>query len=281
MSLRQLLDGLGDDSTAIDTSSIPSDSETASAGGSTVSYEPAVAATTLPAGFTADPNVVKGLQNAINRFYGVTIGSPLTVDGIIGPQTVSAIGSIMAWMPGAGYDPSALASLIGSSPTIDSVSLQAASASNVIDWVADQNNFTVGVTPSIGSLLSSAPAPVKTQSGLIVPASIPTTGTSQTAATTFLGLGIPNWVYYIVGGLVVAGVVVLAVHRIHKRGLLGLDDDDGGDDSDDELDGLDDKEYEVHHDGKTYSFPNSKRAKAQAKLLEREYGGQAHVTQSQ
>jgi hypothetical protein len=37
-------------------------------------------------------------------------------------------------------------------------------------------------------------------------------------------------------------------------------------------------DHEVHHGGKVYSFPTRSRAKAQAKLLEREYGGHARVT---
>jgi hypothetical protein len=36
--------------------------------------------------------------------------------------------------------------------------------------------------------------------------------------------------------------------------------------------------YEVRHDGEVYFFPTKARAKAQAKLLEREYGGRARVT---
>jgi hypothetical protein len=37
-------------------------------------------------------------------------------------------------------------------------------------------------------------------------------------------------------------------------------------------------DYEVHHGGRVYMFPTAKRARAQAKLLEHEYGGRARVT---
>lgn len=100
-----------------------------------------------------------------------------------------------------------------------------------------------------------------------VPGANPTTSTNP-LATSLANLGIPTWALYAAGGLLAAGILFLVTRRVKERGFAG-----------DDSDGLDD--YEVHHGGRVYPFPSAGSAKAQARLLEREYGGHARVLRAE
>lgn len=247
------LPGLGylsDDSSSIDASSIPADTSSEASSNqasdisaTTVSYEPAAPMATIPPGTTIDPDDVRGLQTAINRFYGVpTNWVQLTVDGVVGAQTVSAVQAIRNWLPttttgpgGNGFDTSTIDALVGSIPTIASVSVNAADLSNALDWIATQAGFPAAGNPVTNAITNtfSSVQPAKTPSGLIAPSVAPSQlprGPSRAAATTLLGLGIPNWVFYIAGGLLAAGIAMLVVRRIRRgRQIEGLEHFDEGD----------------------------------------------------
>jgi hypothetical protein len=191
----------------------PSPEPSSSAGGeqtsmsySSSAHESAPAATSAP---KASKTVVKGLQTAINKFFGVTLGAPIVVDGVIGGGTLSAVKGILEWMPQAGYDTSTITQLIGTSPTAASISLQAAALSNVIDWVADDNGFTLGTVPSPPSV----PA-IQTSAGKAPAGPLPK-GPSQRAAGGILGLGLPDPVVYAGGAAFALGLLWLVFK--HKR----------------------------------------------------------------
>ncbi len=181
---------------------------------SSVSYEsaPPLLPSAEPAAIaSASKTDVKGLQTAINRFFGVTIGAPIAVDGVVGAQTLAAVNSIISWMPGAGYDTSSIATLIGDYPSAGSIALKAAELANVIDWIADDNSFTQDPT---GGYPPSVPVATSTR-GLRVPAISPAqlpTGRSLRAAS-FLGLGLPNWTFYAAGGALAILIVTAIIRR--------------------------------------------------------------------
>jgi hypothetical protein len=184
--------------------------------------------------------VIKGLQNAVNRFFGVTFGTPLVVDGKLGPATLAAIDSIVEWMPGAGYDTTFITSLTSGvgdalSPggqvtaawgaaTIANVSLNAQVLSNALDNLASANEFETGVVPGGGTPKPPSVAMVQTPAGKrpAIPAASLPKGPSQIAAAGLLGLGLPDWAVYAGGAGLVAVIGLMIAKRKKTGGVEGV-----------------------------------------------------------
>lgn len=86
--------------------------------------------------------------------------------------------------------------------------------------------------------------------------------------TAAVGGSVLDWILTnlpLVAGLAILGVGGFFVYKHRERifrrrgGVAGL------------------RDYEVRHEGRSYFFPTKSRAKAQVKLLEREYGGKAQL----
>jgi hypothetical protein len=180
---------------------------------SSVAYESAV-----PAAGAAVPTtktVIKGLQNAINRFFGSALGAPIDTDGILGNQTLAAVKSIISWMPDDGFDPSVVTTLVGASPTINSISQRAAQLSNLLDAMAAQRDYDVGVTPDPPSVTFVPSARGKVPQGPIPK------GKSQQNAAGLLGLGLPNWAVYGGGAALALAVAMLVVKKKRSAAIAG------------------------------------------------------------
>jgi hypothetical protein len=150
---------------------------------------------------------ITGLQKAINRFFGSATGSLIVEDGDAGPNTLNALNTVIAWLPGAGYDPSDIVVLVGTSPTVSSIAGHAAAVSNVLDVVADNFGYAAGTSSNPPSV-----ALVQGPRGKTL-ATIPPKGSSQAAAAGILGLGLPNWMVYAGGAVLVIGIGYLVYKR--------------------------------------------------------------------
>lgn len=72
----------------------------------------------------------------------------------------------------------------------------------------------------------------------LAPASAVNPSASSIATSLSLPATIPNWVFYVAGGVIVLGIGLL-IYKHKRRGLSDFSgDDDDDDDQDDELDGL-------------------------------------------
>jgi hypothetical protein len=109
-------------------------------------------------------------------------------------------------MPQAGYDTTFINNLVGG-PDIASVSSNAVVLSDSLDWLADDNEFTVGLVPSPPSVPAVHAAAGKAP-GALVPR-----GVSQANAAGLLGLGLPNVVVYAGGVALVLGLGYLVFKR--------------------------------------------------------------------
>jgi hypothetical protein len=147
------------------------------------------------------------LQNAINRFFGVAFGAPIDADGILGNQTLSALKAIISWMPDGGFDASTVTTLIGASPTVNSVSARAAELSNLLDAIAEQKDYDIGVVPSPPTVTF-----VPSARGKVPSTQIPR-GRSQANAAGLFGLGLPNWAVYGSGAALLLGLAALIMKR--------------------------------------------------------------------
>ena len=205
------------------------------------------AASTCPTGpATPSKNDIKGLQTALNRFFGVSFGSPIAVDGALGPATLAALNATMAWMPSGNYDPTGMIALIGSPASVASLTNYTVCISNLIDAIADDKGFTEGAIPS-----PSSASFVQTSHGKVPTAPIPT-GQSNQIANNLLGLNFPNWWLY-VGGVAFVGAIVWLIWDGKKqkqlRGLAGTVVDEGESNEDEgEADDNYDDNYEDAED---------------------------------
>ena len=159
---------------------------------------------------------IKGLQTAINRFYGTAFGSPISVDGAVGNETLAAVNEIIRWLPTATdphtgapapFDPRPVFELIGTRPSVATITLQAVKLSDLLDWIARLNDFTDGLVASPPSVPAT-----KTSAGRRPAAPLPR-GPSQKAATTILGLGLPDWAVYGGGAALVLAVAMLIKNK--------------------------------------------------------------------
>ena len=179
----------------------------------------------------ASVSVNKGLQTSINRFFGVTLGAPLVVDGKIGPATLAAINGIVQWMSEAGFDTTFIANLTGAgwsasgwgAPVFADVSLNAEVLSNALDTLATEHEFETGVVPGGGTPKPPTVAMVQTPAGKrpSIPAESLPKGPSQKATAGLLGLGLPDWAVY-TGGLGLVAVIGLMIAKRKGPGSVAV-----------------------------------------------------------
>ena len=158
----------------------------------------------------ADANV-SALQIQINRFYGVTIGSPITVDGVVGQQTAGALSDTLDYMSTLdGWQNAAdqKQQLVGANGL--DTGLITSSASDLAAFLktfADAQGYTEGVIPSAGG--GGAQARVPTTH------TFPKASAAATNVTTQLQL-LPTWAK-IGGGLVLVLIAYAAGKALLNR----------------------------------------------------------------
>jgi hypothetical protein len=174
----------------------------------------------------ADANV-SALQAQINRFYGVAIGAPISVDGVAGPQTAAALKSVMDYMQGAGgvsdvdiaAQEAALSSDGGNTLDTGLITSSASDLSGMLQSFADANNLTTGVTPAAGGGGGGSRG--------FVTSTFPKTSAAATDLVTTIN-NLPLWVK--IGGGIVAALILFSIgsgwiksrRRRALHGLLGF-----------------------------------------------------------
>lgn len=139
-------------------------------------------------------SAVSNLQHAINRFYGVSIGSPIAEDGTVGNETQSALQATVTYVNGIGYD------LGDGAFDTSSFSAISGNAQPIADWlngIADTQGFTYDV--AVGKPSSGG-------GGRMLPTVPKLPGVSPYAANiTAAWTNLPTWVKW--GGYAVIGLV--------------------------------------------------------------------------
>lgn len=143
-------------------------------------------------------SAVSNLQHAINRFYGVSIGSPIAEDGTVGPETQGALQTTVTYVNGIGYDLGDGAFDVSSTGAITS------NAQAIADWlngIADAQGFTYDV--AVGK-------PAASSGGThLLPTMPKLPGSSAAASVADTWNKLPTWAK--IGGYLVIGLIAYTI----------------------------------------------------------------------
>ena len=157
-------------------------------------------------------SAVSDLQHTINRFFGTAFGAPIAEDGVVGPETLSALKQSLDYMVSSGWtDASDLESQLGNDA--NQVTQRASDINAMLSTFADEQGlvyaYAASALPSSGGGGGSS-RPRMLPTAPKMPGSASSAGTSIISAFNAL----PTWVK--IGGGVLAALI--AWHFAKKFG---------------------------------------------------------------